>query len=151
MVYDAEDRKLLFVEAEGTPEERTSGVIEYDRLGNALQVRDGNGNISITEFNALNLPNKQFNPAPFNGQFVETSYNKNGQPISMTNRRGHTTTTSYDALGRVVTITDPVPFSNQTIVTTDDAPEKTDVAQMIEALSFTVTLTAGKNQSQVFR
>ncbi len=118
--YDAEDRKLLTIEAEGTSEERTSGVVLYDKVGNSLQVRDGNGNIFVTEYNDLNLPWQQYDPAPFDANFVEVLYDKNGRATSVTNRRGHTTTTSYDALGRVDTVTDPAPFAAQIVVTTYD-------------------------------
>ena len=120
ITYDAEDRKLLTTEAKGSVDERITGVVLYDKVGNPLQVRDGNGNIIVTEYNDLNLPWKQYDPAPFNAQFIETLYDKNGQPTSVTNRRGHTTTTTYDELGRVDTITDPVPFNTQTLVTTYD-------------------------------
>jgi YD repeat-containing protein len=119
--YDAEDRKLLAVEAQGSAEERTNGVVLYDAAGNPLQVRDGNGNVIVTDFNALNLPWKQYDPAPFNANFVETLYDKNGKPVSSKNRLGHVTTRHYDALGRPDLITDPAPFDNQTIVTTYDA------------------------------
>ena len=64
--YDAEDRKLLTTEAADTPEARTTGVVLYDKVGNPTQVRDGNGSIFVTEYNALNLPEKQFDAAPFN-------------------------------------------------------------------------------------
>jgi RHS repeat-associated protein len=119
--YDAEDRKKLTTEAEGTTDERISGVLLYDKAGNPLQVRDGNGNIFAAEYNALNLPWKQYDPAPFNANFVETLYDKNGKPVSLKNRLGHVTTSRYDALGRPDLITDPAPFDNQTIVTTYDA------------------------------
>ncbi len=118
--YDAEDRRLLTTEAEGTAEQRITGVVEYDKVGNPLQVRDGNGNIFVTTYNGLNLPWKQYDPAPFNANLVETLYDKNGKPVSSKNRRGHIITTSYDALGRVDTVTDPAPFNTQTIVTTYD-------------------------------
>ena len=51
-----------------SPEERVTGVVEYDKVGNPLQVRDGNGNIRITTYNGLNLPWQQYDPAPFDGQ-----------------------------------------------------------------------------------
>ncbi|MEA5113116.1 MAG: hypothetical protein VB050_03740, partial [Geobacteraceae bacterium] len=46
-----EDRKLLTTEAQGRPEERTSGVILYDKVGNPLESRDGNNNIHKTYYN----------------------------------------------------------------------------------------------------
>jgi RHS repeat-associated protein len=115
--YDAEDRKLLTIAAEGTEEERISGVLPdvgYDPVGNPVQVRDGNGNVRITEYNALNLPWKQYDPAPFAASFSEILYDRNGKPTSVRNRRGYTTSTVYDALGRVTLVTDPL---DQTIVT----------------------------------
>jgi RHS repeat-associated protein len=116
--YDAEDRKLLTTEAEGTPEERVTGVVEYDPVGNPVQVRDGNGNLHKTDFNGLNLPWKQYDPKPFDDQYVETLYDKNGKPVSVRNRRNYVTTTAYDELGRVHQVTDPL---QQAIVTTYDA------------------------------
>ena len=70
--YDAEDRKGLTIEALGAPEEHTSGVILYDKVGNPLQVRDGNNRVHTTEYNALNRPWKSYDPAPFNSQFIES-------------------------------------------------------------------------------
>jgi len=117
IAYNAEDRKGLVTEAQGQPEERSSGVVLYDKVGNPLQVKDGNGRIHATVYNALNLPWKAYDPAPFDAQFVETAYFKTGKVRSVTNRRGKTTTTDYDKLWRVTTITDPL---LQTIVTNYD-------------------------------
>lgn len=115
--YDAEDRKLLTTEALGQPEERTTGVILYDKVGNPLQVRDGNGNIRKTEYNILNLPWLAYDPAPFDGQFTETTYYKTGTVKSVRNHRGYLTAYEYDELNRLKKVTDP---RTKTIETTYD-------------------------------
>jgi len=112
--YDAEDRKLLTTEAFGQPEERISGVILYDKVGNPLQVKDGNGNVTTTDYNALNLPIKVTDAK---GKFSTSEYYKAGKVKSVTNRRGYTTTTDYDQLWRVTKVTDPL---LKTIETTYD-------------------------------
>jgi len=80
-------------------------------------VKDGNGRIHVTEYNALNLPWKSYDPAPFDNQYVETSYYRTGKVASVTNRRHKTTTTEYDQLWRATKVTDPL---TQTIETTYD-------------------------------
>jgi RHS repeat-associated protein len=117
ITYDAEDRKLLTTEAEGLPEERTSGVVLYDKVGNARQVRDWNGNVTVTDYNVLNLPEKVYDPAPFNANYTETKYYKTGKVKTVTDRRQHTTTYEYDELNRLSKVTDPL---TRTIVTTYD-------------------------------
>ena len=76
IAYDAEDRKLLTIDAFGQPEERTSGVLQYDKVNNPLQLKDGNGNVTITDYNALNLPVKI------------TDAKGNSAPATTTNRQG---------------------------------------------------------------
>jgi len=112
--YDAEDRKGLITEAKGSPEERTSGVVQYDKVGNPLQVRDGNNNLTTTTYNNLNLPATVTDAL---GNSSSTSYYRTGKVKSSTNRRGAITTTDYDKLWRVIKVTDPL---NQTISTSYD-------------------------------
>jgi len=117
ITYDAEDRKLLTTEAEGLPEERVSGVLLYDKVGNPLQVRDGKGNVTVSEYNVLNLPEKIYDPAPFNANYTETKYYKTGKVKTVTDRRKHGTGYKYDELNRLVMVTDPL---TKTIETTYD-------------------------------
>ena len=117
IAYDTEDKKLLTTEAEGQSEERKSGVLLYDKVGNPLQVRNYNGNVRTTEYNPLNLPAKVYDPAPFDNRFIETAYFKTGKVKTATDRRNNTTTYEYDELNRHVKVTDPL---NQTIQTTYD-------------------------------
>lgn len=114
IAYDAEDRKGLTTEAQGKPEERTSGVVLYDKVGNPLQTKDGNGNVTISEYNALNLPVKITDAR---GNSSSSDYYRTGKVKSVTNRRQATTTTEYDKLWRVIKVTDPL---NQTIESTYD-------------------------------
>ncbi len=117
IAYNAEDRKTIVTEAFGAPEERTSGVVLYDKMGNVLQVRDSNGNIHRTVYNALNLPWQAYDPAPFDTRFTEATYYKTGKVKTAKDRRGNTTTSEYDALNRLVKVTDPL---LQTVETTYD-------------------------------
>jgi RHS repeat-associated protein len=75
-------------------------------MGNPLRVKDFNGNIIRTEYNGLNLPEKVYDPAPFDSQFNETTYYKTGKVKSIKNRRGYATIHEFDALNREVRVTD---------------------------------------------
>ncbi|MCP4750784.1 MAG: RHS repeat protein, partial [Proteobacteria bacterium] len=86
-------------------------------MGNPLEERDFNGNIHKTDYNALNLPWRVYDPAPFNGARTETSYYKTGKVREVKNRLGRATTYEIDALGRVIRVTDAL---GQTIETTYD-------------------------------
>jgi RHS repeat-associated protein len=108
ITYDAEDRKLLTTEAEGLPEQRTTGVVLYDKVGNPKEVRDGNGNIRKTDYNALNLPWRVYDPAPFNANYTETDYYKTGKVRTIKDRRGYLTSHEYDELNRLTRVTDPL-------------------------------------------
>jgi len=114
IAYDAEDRKTLITEAKSQPEERTTGVVLYDKVGNPLQTRDGNGNITATDYNALNLPVKVTDAK---GNSTVSDYYLTGKVKSVTNRRNAVTTTDYDDLWRVTKVTDPL---GRTTVTTYD-------------------------------
>ncbi len=80
-------------------------------------MRDGNGNIQKTEYNVLNLPWFAYDPAPFDGQFTETTYYKTGTVKSVRNHRGYLTAYEYDELNRLKKVTDP---RTKTIETTYD-------------------------------
>jgi RHS repeat-associated protein len=108
ITYDAEDRKLLTTEAEGLPEQRITGVVLYDKVGNPKEVRDGNGNIHRTDYNVLNLPAKACDPAPFATNCIETDYYKTGKVRTIKDRRGYITSHEYDELNRLVKVTDPL-------------------------------------------
>lgn len=112
IAYDAEDRKTITTEAQGQTEERSNGVILYDKAGNPLKVKDGNGNITTSEFNALNLPIKVTDTK---GKFSSSDYYKTGKVNSVTNRRNATTKTEYDKLWRVTKVTDPLNQTNESV------------------------------------
>ncbi|OGU23908.1 MAG: hypothetical protein A2X85_12295 [Geobacteraceae bacterium GWF2_54_21] len=112
IAYDAEDRKTITTEAQGQTEERSNGVILYDKVGNPLKVKDGNGNITTSEFNALNLPIKVTDTK---GKFSSSDYYKTGKVNSVTNRRNATTKTEYDKLWRVTKVTDPLNQTNESV------------------------------------
>ncbi|MGO8989042.1 MAG: RHS repeat-associated core domain-containing protein [bacterium] len=115
--YDAEDRPTTTTEVLGTDDERTKAVPSRDKMGNPLQLKDFNGNITTTEYNALYLPSRVFDPAPFDSQFTETTYYKTGKVNTVKNRRGYATTHEYDALNREIKVTDA---KRQTVETTYD-------------------------------
>lgn len=106
--YDREDKPALTTETASNGVKRQKGILSRDKNGNPLRVRDYLGNITVTEYNALNLPQSVYDPAPFNTLHTDTSYFKTGKVRSVTNRRGHTTGHEYDALNREVKVTDPL-------------------------------------------
>jgi YD repeat-containing protein len=71
--YDYEDRPTTITEASNTSEERTKAILNRDKMGNPLQIQDYNGNVSTTEYNALYLPAKVFDPSPFSANYTETT------------------------------------------------------------------------------
>jgi RHS repeat-associated protein len=113
--YDAEDRPTTSTETALDGASRTKAVVSRDKVGNPLEVRDYLGNITTTEYNALNLPERIYDPAPFNAQSTVTTYYRTGKVKTVTNRRGFTTSHEYDALGRETRVTDA---RNQVMETT---------------------------------
>ncbi len=115
--YDAEDRPLTITQAFGTADARSKEFVSRDKMGNPLEVKDFMGNITRIEYNALHLPKKVYDPAPFDSQFIETTYYKTGRVKSVKNRRGFTTDYEYDVLNREAKVTDPL---SKTVETTYD-------------------------------
>jgi RHS repeat-associated protein len=119
--YDVEDRLKDSTEdgsASGTvPATRTREIPLRDKVGNPLQVKDFNGNITTTVYNALHLPERVCDPAPFDANCTVTIYRRNGQVKSVTDRRQKTTTYDYDELNRLRLVTDPL---HQTVETLYD-------------------------------
>ncbi len=113
--YDGEDRLRLTVEAVGQDEERSVEILEYDKVGNPLRVRDYNGNVVETVYNSLNLPWKVIDPLL---KVTEQTYYRDGKLERVIDRRGHRTHYLYDALNRETTIIDAL---DQSIVKTYDA------------------------------
>jgi RHS repeat-associated protein len=112
--YDAEDRLKTATEALGTEDQRTKEIVTRDGMGNPLKVMDYNGNVSVMTYNALNLPERVYDPAPFDAQYVEKTYYRTGKVKDVRNRRGYHTKYQYDKLNREWLVTDP---KNKTIET----------------------------------
>ena len=113
--YDAEDRETsTIIEGKGITQQLRTEVLSRDRMGNPLEVKDFNGNITRTEYNAIYLPYKVYDAAE---NATETAYYKTGKVKSVKDRRGHSTTHEYDVLNREIRVTDA---RKQTIETSYD-------------------------------
>ncbi len=97
--YDREGRVVRSV---GPGNRLLYEVIEYDAVGNALRVRDGEAHETVRVFDELNRPVQATDP-------VGTTlydYDLTGRLVSRTDGEGHSITVRYDALGRVTEATD---------------------------------------------
>ncbi|MBY8879933.1 LamG-like jellyroll fold domain-containing protein [Actinacidiphila acidipaludis] len=78
----------------------------YDAAGRATRSTDGNGNATITTYNALGLPESTVEPStsafPGVGDRTTTvGYDANGLPVTTTRPGGVSVTAGYDADGRL--------------------------------------------------
>ena len=112
--YDGEDQPLMVTDAYGTELARSCEILSRDNNGNPLQVKDFNSNITLSEYNVLNLVSKITDAK---GKFASSSYTPTGNPEKIIDRRGNSTTIEYDQLGRESKITDAL---NQSLSTTYD-------------------------------
>ncbi|MCP4550384.1 MAG: RHS repeat protein, partial [bacterium] len=103
--YDAADRVLTVTEAEGAEEARTKRIVAYDKMGNPLEERDFNGNVTTYTYNNHNLVKSITDP---DGKILEKEYYPTGMLYKEKNRRKLTTEYKYDALNRVVLVIDPL-------------------------------------------
>jgi RHS repeat-associated protein len=102
IAYDEENRPKTITEngyglAHGS---RIKEVLERDGMGNPLRVKDYNGNIISAEYNAANLIDRMYDPAPFDNQSTEIRYTAGGKVKEIKNGRGYTSRYQYDELNR---------------------------------------------------
>lgn len=122
VTYDAVGRVLTTTSAYGTADAITESVT-YTANGQTASLTDGNGNVSITEYDAFDRQVKLRYPNATGGGTSSTDYeawtwNAAGQPVTSRNRAGQTTSFTWDLLGRVTEI--DTPSGTMDITTTYD-------------------------------
>ncbi len=75
-----------------------STEVGYDPFGRQAYVKDGEGNITRYEYNALNQITKQINP---DGTYATAAYNIPENIITVTDEMGNVTTNAYTPLGQI--------------------------------------------------
>lgn len=109
--YDAVGRVLTTTSAYGTTDSLTESVT-YTANGRAASLTDGNGNVSIIEYDAFDRRVRLRYPNATGGGTSTTdheawTWNAAGQPNTSRDRAGQTTGYSWDRLGRLTAIDAP--------------------------------------------
>jgi RHS repeat-associated protein len=111
VAYDAVGRVVSTTTGLGTADALTESV-SYTPNGLPASLTDGNGNISVMEYDALDRLSKLRYPNPSGGGTSTTDYeawtwNSAGQPNTSRNRAGQSTGYTWDLLGRLITYVPP--------------------------------------------
>ena len=109
--YDAAGRPTSTTSAYGRPEAITESVT-YTANGQVASLTDGEGNVSIQEYDGHDRPVRLRYPDPSGigtstTDYEEVGYDAAGNVTSQRNRAGQTTTIAYDNLNRPTTISPP--------------------------------------------
>ena len=109
--YDAAGRPTSTTSAYGRPEAITESVT-YTANGQVASLTDGEGNVSIQEYDGHDRPVRLRYPNPSGTgtsttDYEQVGYDAAGNVTSQRNRAGQTTTIAYDNLNRPTTITPP--------------------------------------------
>ncbi|MDP2182352.1 MAG: RHS repeat-associated core domain-containing protein [Actinomycetota bacterium] len=110
--YDAAGRPLAATTAYGLTEATTTGLT-YTANGQAASLTDGNGNVSIQEYDGFDRPVKLRYPNATGGgtstsDYQQVTYDAYGRMNGSRNRAGQVTTLTLDNLGRVTVVDAPV-------------------------------------------
>ena len=109
--YDAAGRPTSATSAYGLAEAITESVT-YTANGQVASLTDGEGNVSIQEYDGHDRPVRLRYPDPSGTgtsttDYEEVGYDAAGNVTSQRNRAGQTTTIAYDNLNRPTTVTPP--------------------------------------------
>ena len=109
--YDAAGRPISTTSAYGLAEAITESV-SYTANGQVASLTDGEGNVSVFEYDGHDRPIRLRYPNPSGTgtsttDYEEVSYDAAGNVASQRNRAGQTTAIAYDNLNRPTTITPP--------------------------------------------
>lgn len=113
VAYDAAGRPTHVTSAVGLTEVVTE-VTAYSANGQVASLTDGNGNVSIVEYDGHDRAVKLRYPSPTSAgttsttDYEEISYDPGGNVISQRNRAGQVSTITYDNLSRPTLIDAPV-------------------------------------------
>lgn len=111
ITYNDVGRVLTTTSAYGRPEAITETVTWTDN-GQPASLTDGNGNVSVLEYDGFDRVARLRYPNPTGGgtsatDYQEYTYNAAGQVLTSRNRAGESATLAWDALGRVTNIDAP--------------------------------------------
>ncbi len=160
--YDTVGRQtqatLPAVAIDGGGSDRPTSVVGFNTFGETAQVKNPNGNITMTTYDALGRRVRIEHPAytPPGGSALsptETySYDLVGNTTSSTDRRGQTTNYAFDMLNRVTTKTDPqvtgAPSRGVTTYAYDKVGNQTSVTDQTSRTTTTVYDTRNRPSSQ---
>lgn len=109
--YDAAGRPLSTTTAFGLAEAATT-ALTYTGNGQVASLTDGNGNVSVQEYDGFDRPTVLRYPNPAGGgtsstDFQQVGYDAFGRMVSSRNRAGQLTTLALDNLGRVTAMDAP--------------------------------------------
>lgn len=109
--YDIADRPISIISALGTAEAVTESLT-YGVNGQAASLTDGQGNVSIMEYDGFNRPVKLRYPNASGGgtsttDYEQTIYDAYGRVSGVRNRAGDTTYLGYDNLNRTIAVNAP--------------------------------------------
>ena len=109
--YDLAGRPLSTTSAFGETEQ-TIASVTYGINGQVASLTDGNGNVSIQQYDAFNRPVILRYPNATGGgssttDFAQITYDAYGRPVSSRTRAGQITSLGYDNLGRVTAVDAP--------------------------------------------
>lgn len=111
MTYDTAGRPVSTTSAYGTSDAVTESVT-YTANGQTASLTDGQGNVSVMEYDGFDRSTKLRYPNATGGgtsttDYEQTTYDAAGRPYSARNRTGDLTYFGYDALNRLVTLNLP--------------------------------------------
>ncbi len=134
--YDAAGHPLTTTSALGTSDALTEAV-SYTANGLIASLTDGNGNVSVIEYDAFDRRVKLRYPNPTGGGTSATDYeawtwNAAGRPLTSRNRAGQTTAYTWDALGRLRIVDAPSG--------TDDVEYRYDLLNRMTSASLAVEI-----------
>ena len=133
MTYDAAGRPLSSTTAYGLSGVAATTSLTYGANGQAASLTDGNGNVSIQQYDGFNRPTVLRYPNATGGgtstsDYEQATYDVYGRMVSGRDRAGQVTTLALDNLGRVTLV---------------DAPSGMDVAYTYDNLSRVLTSAGG--------
>ncbi|MDP2117798.1 MAG: RHS repeat-associated core domain-containing protein, partial [Brevundimonas sp.] len=111
MTYDGAGRPLSMTAALGLAEATTTSLT-YTANGQVASLTDGEGNVSIQEYNGFDRPLTLRYPNPTGGgtsttDYEQVTYDAYGRLVASRDRAGQTTTLTLDNLGRVTDVDAP--------------------------------------------
>ncbi|MDI1325557.1 MAG: hypothetical protein PSV23_02035 [Brevundimonas sp.] len=110
--YDAVGRPLSATTAYGVSGVAATTSVTYTANGQTASLTDGNGNVSIRQYDGFDRPTTLRYPNPTGGgtsttDYEQVAYDAYGRMVASRSRAGQTTTLTLDNLGRVTIVDAP--------------------------------------------